>query len=57
VDNELNAWRLLNDAWNHFWKHCPDPGAYYGDYMENEDLDEALTRAGQILSEGQHAAR
>lgn len=57
INEDLNAWQLLTDAWNYFWKHCPDPGAYYSDYMENADLDTAITDAEKILVDGTNAAR
>jgi hypothetical protein len=53
ITKEEKAYRLLNDAWNYFWKHCPDTRAYYEDYLDATDFDEfdtVLTCADSIIT-------
>ena len=46
------ARRLLGDAWNYFWRHCPDNAAYYEDYVTSDELDAVMDRADEIISGG-----
>lgn len=43
ITREEKAYRLLGDAWNYFWKHCPDPCAYYEGYLDSSDFGEFCT--------------
>jgi hypothetical protein len=56
ITREEKAYRLLNDAWNYFWRHCPDSSAYYESYLDSGDYDEfdaVLTRAENIITGGE----
>lgn len=50
MTTEEKAWQLLTDAWNYFWRHCPDPQAYYEWYTSPEEVDELLAMADHILA-------
>lgn len=50
MTTEEKAFQLLTDAWNYFWRHCPDTSAYYGWYLPADELDSVTRKADEILA-------